>query len=535
MERKRQILDLFLKLVSIKSDTNSVMEIDVEKYIFNYFNDLDTFIENETCGMHQLDNDPLGRSVVWALVKGKENKTIILLNHHDVVDSEDYGHLKDFAYDPIPLKKALKKLNNPSEIENDLNSEEWLFGRGTADMKAGAAIQMVLMKEYAMKDDFKGNLLFLSVPDEETLSSGACSSLELIDKIKSKYDLDYTLLVNSEPHTREKDEYTVYDGSVGKTMATVYVAGKKCHIGDIFEGINPSLILSNILLRTEVNASLSDCMFDEKSPPPSWSFTRDFKPNYDASIPEAAGGYLSYLTLDRTPNSILKSLKEICVESFKDSNNHLKRQHELLFPRHEKRPDFIPNVKTYEELLNDAKKINMEDALESIERGHEKVKEMLSKNKISTPEANFIIIKDLLEIAEYNKPTVVIAFSPPYYPHVSSRISKSSKETMEQVMDILRSSDSKIERKGFFMGISDLSYFGLQQSKEIMPFVEPNMPLWSDDIYSVPFNEMKKLDMASIILGPWGKDIHKRTERVYLPDLVKKTPLLIDELIEGLI
>ena len=39
------------------------------------------------------------------------------------------------------------------------------------------------------------------------------------------------------------------------------------------------------------------------------------------------------------------------------------------------------------------------------------------------------------------------------------------------------------------------------------------------------------LGMPVLNLGPWGKDFHKYTERVYLEDLFERTPTLVDQVI----
>lgn len=56
---------------------------------------------------------------VWSKVnEGKD--TIILMNHHDVVDVYDYGNLIPFAYQPDLLKSKLKERNLPEEVQGDL-------------------------------------------------------------------------------------------------------------------------------------------------------------------------------------------------------------------------------------------------------------------------------------------------------------------------------------------------------------------------------------------------------------------------------
>ena len=533
MSYQNDNLDLLKKLTAVQSDTGTSLEKDVEEYVHNFLKELPYFKLNDTFGLSPISSDVNERAVVWSLVKGTGRDTIVLLNHHDVVDSDDYGAFQKYAYNPELLKEELKTISHTEDVTDDLLSDDWLFGRGTADMKGGLAIQLNIIKKYSQLEGFNGNLLFLSVPDEESLSAGMRHGAKLIVELMKKYDLKYKLLINSEPHEREQGDYTIYDSSVGKTMATVYVQGKKTHIGKIFEGLNPSLILSRIVMNTELNSELCDIDLKEISPPPSWSFVRDFKNSYDASVPEAAGGYVSFLTLKKSPKDILDNLKAICTKSFIETNDYLVREFEKLYPKSIDVPTYMPNVKLYEELLADARVMDNVLTEKVLEENFSKIKSLMSKNEITMPESNFIIIKALLEIAAYNIPTVVIALSPPYYPHVSSQKNDEHIEVIDEILKITEGLG--IKRLHYFMGISDLSYVGLQNGGEIIPYVAPNMPLWRDDFYTIPFEDMEAVSMATVIVGPWGKDLHKMTERIYIPDLVKHTPLLIERLIESLL
>lgn len=519
------------ELIRIQSDTNSIMEKDIEAYILNCIENMPYFQTHKTYGKNLIENDDFGRGIVWALIKGKEDQTIILLNHHDAVDIEVYGSLKNLAFEPEDLKKSLKQLKLDPDTEKDLQDDNWMFGRGTADMKAGLAIHLQLLENYSQKETFNGNILFLSVADEESLSKGMRYAVKLLQELRQEHDLTYNLLINSEPHERESNEFTVYDSSVGKTMAAVYVQGIKSHIGKIYDGLNPTLILSNIVQKTELNPIFSDQALGDYSPPPSWSYVRDFKAFYDASIPEAAGGYLSFLTLNSTPKDILDRLKTICKVALEETIQHKIVTYEEIFSRKFDKTVYLPQVKFYEELLADAVKINETLTAMTLSSTRESIKKELKNNQITIPESNFIIIRALLEIVSYNEPTVVIALSPPFYPHISTEIEHP--DIMKNVKLALL--DHNIDFQHYFMGISDLSYTGLQNANKVAPYVAPNMPLWGEDIYNIDFTNLKTLSIPSIILGPWGKDLHKMTERVYVPDLVEYTQLLISELIDSIV
>ncbi|WP_066502256.1 M20/M25/M40 family metallo-hydrolase [Abyssisolibacter fermentans] len=535
---KNDIYNIFKELVAIKSDTGTVLEKDVENYIYTYIHNIDYFKQNPSyCGKFKLsvDEDYFDRAVIWGLVKGDGEDTVILINHHDVVDSLDYGVLAKYAYDIEEIKEKLKDIDISREVRDDLESDDWIFGRGTCDMKAGGAIQLDLLKEYSKLKDFKGNLLYISVPDEENLSLGMREGIKLLIKLKNEFNLNYSLLINSEPHQRQKNDTGIlYEGSVGKIMPQIYVRGRKTHIGDIYQGLNPSLILSEIVKKVEVNTDFSDIEGDEITPPPSWIYFRDKKERYDVSIPQTAGGYFSILTLNRTPKDILEQLEKVCEDAFEESIKHLqnsyKKYNELTNKENESL-NWKINVKTFEEIYEEAKQNHREDFLSAYDEKVKKLEIKLRKNDINLPECGFVLIQKTLEYIDDLSPIVVISFAPPYYPHVDNIKLNNITDKVSDLSEVInefaiKNWEEKYIKKNYFMGISDMSYTGLLDSSKTIPYIAPNMPLWAK-FYTIPLEELKQLNIPVINIGPWGKDLHKFTERVYKKDLLERTPILI--------
>ncbi len=84
----------------------------------------------------------------------KTNRTIILTGHIDVVDTKEARSLEEVMFDPEEYTKRIKELDLPEEAAKDLESGDYLFGRGgVMDMKAGIAIQMALLAEYSQKPE----------------------------------------------------------------------------------------------------------------------------------------------------------------------------------------------------------------------------------------------------------------------------------------------------------------------------------------------------------------------------------------------
>jgi arginine utilization protein RocB len=483
-----------------------------------------------------LGKDPLERSVVWGLIKGQGDQTVILMHHHDVVDAFDYGSLAKWAYDPPKLQAALADMELTPEARADLEGDGWIFGRGTGDMKAGAAIQCTLLEEYSEKPGFKGNILLLSVPDEENLSEGMRASLGLLTDLRTAFNLDYKLMINSEPHAREQGKTgTFHVGSAGKLLAVIYVRGKKSHIGHIYQGLNPVLLLSEIVLQTELNTDYCDVVRGEVSPPPSWSYMRDNKEVYDASIPASAGGYLSLISLNKTPRDLIRQLKTTCeyavglvIDKIRQSHTAYSRN----LGRQEPEPAWRVNINTFSEIyqqaLNDAGprfKKDYDDGLETILSD-------IRQQRLNSPVATLKIVEMTLSHVSDLSPTVVIALSPPFYPSINNHEFQRLPDGVDRLTDYLigiaqNRWQEAYQKKNYMMGITDLSYAALQNSEDIVPFIGPNMPLWQKT-YDIPFAGMAALSVPVINIGPWGKDLHKFTERVYKLDLCERTPALLE-------
>lgn len=532
------------ELVSVQSDTGTPLEKDIEKYLHEWLQKLDYFQDNtNNLGKHPLKNDSLERDIVWGLVKGTGRKTVVLLNHHDAVDTYDYQTLRSYAYHPELLKESLKNFELEKDVEDDLKSGEWIFSRGAADMKAGIAIQLSLIEQFSKRESFNGNILFVSVADEESLSLGMRTSADLLEDIKIKFDLEYTILIDSEPHQKtENNEGVFYTGSVGKLMPVVYVRGKKTHIGDIFQGFNPLLLLSQIASLTELNTEFSDVVAGEVSPPPSWSFLRDGKKCYDASIPESSGGYFSVLTLKRTPKIILDQLLEISNQAFENVIGQMNINYSNYLNKKDEPQHTLPwktNVKTFAQVYNAAVEQSGDKFLIDYHLTIDKLKMDIENNIISMPESNLALIEKTLEYITDKTPIVVIAFSPPYYPHISindfDELDESILDIDETIIRVASNvCNETYTKRNYFMGISDMSYTALNDSEKIIPHIEFNMPLWKN-MYDIPFETIKQLAIPSINIGPHGKDLHKFTERVLEQDVIRKTPRLISGVIDHIL
>jgi len=550
--------------VAVPTHTCSALERQVEPFFRAWTESLDYFRNHpEHCGLHRIPGDHLERAVCWALVRGQEpaeRRTVILIHHYDTADIEDYGPLQAQAYAPRELARRMLEraacvpCPYAPDALADLASGDWMFGRGGCDMKAGGAIEMALLEKYAALQGFSGNLLMLALPDEENLSAGMRGATALLRDLKARFGLDYRLLLNTEPHMRaDPATGTLYEGSVGKIMPLVYVKGQAAHVGQVFGGLNPILLLAEIVRRTELNPDFLEQAGAESTLPPVWLSMKDRKYHYDVSLPLAAGGYLSILTLEQPPAVHLEHLRAICQEAFSAVIARMNESHAVYQRRLGQEPQPLPwqpEVRTFD-ALQGAALAHSGAAYSAASRAMmAELQGQIAAKEIGFAEAGFRLIELALAHSGSSTPVVVIALSPPYYPSVSNRQMR-AREMAQRAAGTRPGREPFLHLAGlgealcaharaawgqdyrvqdFFTGLSDLSYAVYNLDPEAMAFTRSIMPLWGD-IYSIPFELIRELSVPVINIGPWGKDFHKNTERVYLPDLCQRTPALIEEAI----
>ncbi len=546
MDRRERIESILKDYVGTVTHTGTELERNNQIFFEKWFKDQDYLERNpDNYGFHDIEGDHLGRKVPWCLLKGEGRDTIILIHHTDIVDTDAYGVYSSLAYKPDEITQLYRegKVEISDEVKKDLDSGDWLFGRGVADMKGGASIHMALVEEYMKDKDFKGNIILMGLPDEENLSAGMRGAVTLLEDLKGKHDLDYLLLLNVEPHDRyNPDVQTLYDGSVGKLMPVVYVRGALTHVGHIFQGLNPINLLSEIVRRTEVNPDFLEKVGNTVTPPPTWLYMKDGKNVYDVSLPMSAAGYMSILTLAKPPKDIFEALRKTSVEAFEavieELNISYSKYLELKGEDQKKLP-WKTNVKLYGELYQQAIEDSGDEFIEAIERHMEETKEGINNQSLTLIDGAYGIIEKTMEYVNDLSPMVVIALAPPYYPNVNNLMVPEGKKRIDSALEgMVRMVKDEWNQdcfvQNYFTGISDLSYGMFESDKENIGYIEDNMLMWKD-VYYIPLGTIKDLSMPVLNVGPWGKDYHKYVERVYKVDLYERTPRMVDRLIKSLL
>ncbi len=530
-----------LSVVETAGELNSVQKVH------DIFMEMDYYKKNpQDLKFVNVPNDKLGRKSLIAKMKGgkgNSKKTVVMIGHIDTVGISDYGNLKEFAHRPYELTEELKKVAStlPPEAKKDLESGDYLFGRGLFDMKTGDAIIMAVMEEISKDiENFEGNLIYAAVCDEESNSFGMLSVVPELVKIRDEEKLDYLALLDTDYMTSEfegdENKY-VYIGTVGKLMPSFYVVGKETHVGESFKGIDANQIASAITCRINLNVDFCDVAEGEVSLPPITLKQRDLKPEYSVQTVQYANLFFNYATHTSTPDEVLDKMMKAADEAFQTSIDNLNTQYKRfcdLAKREYKQLPWKSRVISYDQLYIKVK-AEMGDELDA------KLKvlsdKMLKDDSIDQRDFAMKIVEYTHHLWSDRDPVVIVYFTPPYYPHiyVEGKLPR-EKALLDAVADAVNTtkSDYKLVYKKFFPYISDLSYAAAPKDPKIIAALKNNMPGFGTK-YSLPIEDMQKLDLPVLDIGAFGKDAHRFTERIEKKYSFEVAPILVYKTVMNLL
>lgn len=465
------------------------------------------------------------RSTLIALYKtDSTNETVVLMSHFDTVHTDDYGHLEPLALDPARLESALlrRKGELPEEVQCDLDSGDYLFGRGTMDMKAGIALHLSVL-EQAVSEGWPINIVMVSVPDEEANSAGMRSAVKELASIQTKQKLRYRLFLNSEPSFTEDPSDThqyIYSGSIGKVMPAALFYGKETHAGQPLKGLNANYMASFLTQKMEWNPHFSEIDGKENTPLPVCLEQKDLKSVYSTKTPHSAIALYNVFIFRHTAADIMALFEKTAQEAAEKCNE----SYSVMCSREGIMPEGKIRVIRYHDLYNYAeKKLGKEHILQ--------LKQETIRDKAKDErEKAFEIAERLMEACPELTPATVLLLAPSYYPAVNSSDDPLVRDSVKLVKEVAASFGVSMKEIRYFNGICDLSYINYTGCRNECHTMEADSPGWGE-LYEVPFEYMRKLKAPVLNIGPAGKDAHQRTERLLKRSAFVHLPAIYEKLI----
>ena len=208
MEKRLDVIDLFLKLLATKSVTPD--DGGLLNYIENYLEDFEATWINEG-----------GVKNLWLTKKFREGKHLCFAGHVDVVPAGE-------GWDTNPFVPVIK--------------DGYIYARGTQDMKSGVAAFVQAIRD--MDSDFSGRLSLLLTSDEE--GDGTYGTQIVLKHLKEINLLpDYCII--AEPTCEEQFGDAIKIGRRGSINGYLTLKGKQGHAAYPEKAINPIHNIATVL------------------------------------------------------------------------------------------------------------------------------------------------------------------------------------------------------------------------------------------------------------------------------------------------
>lgn len=531
------VKDITKVLVEIPSVVKTNGEVVCAKKIYDYYSKIKYFKENpDNLILQQTKNDEIERYNVISMVKGRKgssNRTIILMGHLDTVGVDDFAPLIGEAFNPDKLPEIIRGLNFSEEVNKDMESGEYMFGRGSLDMKSGVAGQMYLMKYFSEHlDELDGNIIAIAECDEEDNSHGIISALDELRRLKKDHGLEYIAAINADystPYHKNDENRYIYLGTIGKLLPSFYVVGKEAHVGQAFGALDPNQIVAELTRLINLNPDLCDKSQGEVTIPPISLKQSDFKDLYTVQTGIKACSYYNFFVYKMSPADVMKKMKEKAIEAFdnvvENLNNSYKKYSEMSGHDYVRLP-WETRVYTWDEFYNELATLHGDKFKVYIHNFAKDLNETYPKMDLR--EFNMSIVDEAWKWAMDKSPAIIVFYGSNFYGRIElsgknegeKKLIQSVKESIEKIQ---KHSDKPIVTKMFYPYISDMSYMGTSDSKESLLLLEKNTPAWGTK-YHHPTEEILEINVPVVNIGTYGKDGHQVTERVHMKYTFENIP-----------
>lgn len=546
-----------LRLVHVRGISPHQTENNVAQVILDLLTEENFADAYTSVGLDPLENDPYQRHNVYAFLRGESKRTLVLLGHFDTVDTQDYGPLEPWALDPEALvERQDELLALVPELRADLEAypNDWMFGRGSIDMKSGVAANIAVMRRLAEKARIAAlpiSIVMLATPDEENESAGVLQAVRFLLCLRQQYDLTYLGAINTDYTTAlypNDPHHYVNSGTVGKLLPSFLIVGKEAHVGEPFQGVDANLLAAELIRDLSMNDSLcdvvpasSDTEGTQMTPPPVTLRASDLKTHYDVQLPFAAYFYLNVLTFTTTPAQLLERLRSRTQVAM---NNIIEKlditEQRWNWTKHGAGASYKPtyqrsgSVLTYAELLAEAVQQCGEAVVEQeLAQEWERWPTTLDRR-----ERSLHLTYRLWTVSGKQGPAIILYYSPPYYPHVAPTGGPLHDAIATVVAD---NPQLNLVQQSYYPFISDMSYLRLDPGADLTA-LKDNMPLWQDEgaspdrpgAYSLPLTAIQELGLPIVNFGPYGRGAHQRGERALMSYSFGVLPQLLYETFEAL-
>ncbi|WP_259671901.1 M20/M25/M40 family metallo-hydrolase [Rhizobium sp. NLR17b] len=397
-------------------------------------------------------------------------------------------------------------------------------------MKSGIAVAIACLEDFAADPDRQGNLMFVVTPDEERESRGMRSLRDALPSLTAAFDIEIAAGINLDVTSDQGDgseDRALYAGTIGKLLPFTLVIGCSSHASYPFEGVSAQAMAAGILARLKGNASLPDREDNDIWPPPIRLEAKDLRDGYEVTTPERFWIAFNWLYHAMTADELFDRFRQEVLFGATNTVDRIASQsteYGKLVGRSAGAGPARPRLLTFKELHALAAQVCGEgfDTLYAAqERGLSHIDNPLVLTRRLT--------EWLVGIGRLSGLAIVTGFSGLNYPSSHLRLNEPNDRALHQAIEKARAGlgnnpDRCLIWKPNFQGISDMSFLGLAASgNQVVP---DNTPV-SRLIDRPPENALR---FPMVNIGPWGREFHRKFERVHDPYAFEVLPDLVSEI-----
>lgn len=541
---------LSIALTKTASVTDSPGEKAFPAYLASLLQQIPYFKEHAgNIETFAIPGDEKERSNLFALAQGSGKACVVLTGHYDVVQTSMYGSLEPWAFDPETLLKKMESLSpktggedrtyaqgsSMGKLVDDLDSGEFLPGRGILDMKSGLAAGISVLARFAAPLERKGNLLFVAVADEEGSSHGMKAAAAMLPRYLKEKGLSPTVIINLDAAVDQENGESgraVFTGSVGKLLPFVYFIGKCSHAGAPFDGINPVLAASEFAREIECNPDFlqeRQSSPGEEPPPPTLLYFRESRQHYDVTTPDSVFCAMNILTHSKTPEEVLDLVSKAAFEAMNKSISTLRERASTMARRvsgHFSIPARAPLMLSFEELASLAERTS--PGIVNKIRGY-----AISKCPEDQVQQTLVALRELVPFSNIEGPAVITGFTPPYYARAEidqGRDLDFVTSLRAELLEFSQATGKSVRVRPFFPGISDMSFLSPADTSEQRAFVRRQSVILDSSS-----SEETRVSIGCPVInaGPWGRDYHQMGERINMEYGFRELPELLWRLVSA--
>ncbi len=495
----------------------------------------------------QTKNDAVDRcsAITWLRgTKGDSRRAVILMGHVDTVGVDDYGTIRDYAFDTEALPEKLREaFDLPQDVLEDLESGMYMFGRGTLDMKAGVAAHMVVMKYFAEHPELlDGVLVHVTECDEEDGSRGVESVLDELVALKEREGFDYLACLNADYSTAGHNDLSryLYFGTIGKMLPCFAVFGRAAHVGQAFSAFDPDLLMAEITRNMSYNTDFCDEALGEVTLPPVALKMADTKPSYDVQTALSGMVYFNVFSHGRGPDEVMFRCVSLAEESFGSVISYLNSQWARYCGKSGRPFTQLPwhtraySWKDYYDRLRLEKGAAFEKAIRSFAEKLHAEEPALDLRLFS-----FKVVEEARKWDDDQSPAVIVFFGASYYSRIKMDLESEKDKVLYEAAcaaaeKLGPESGRELKTHMFYPYISDLSYMAVGDSPLAVAAVGDNMPAWKTK-YFYDADKIRALSVPVANIGTFGYAGHELFERVDMKHSFENVPNLTLETVLSLL